>query len=161
MRVRCRPGAARGEREERGVALVEMALVVGLLATFLFGIITFGVTLSFDQGLTQASNEAARAAAVAPRDLAVERARAAAERVLGGWDVQCGDGHGLTCSFVIEPCSNGPSSAATECMTVELRYDLAGHPRVPGLPVVDQALPDELVSRVVVEVEPAEAEEAP
>jgi hypothetical protein len=150
-------GTRRGTGGERGVALVEMALVVGILALFLFGIITFGVTLSFDQTLTQASNEAARAAAVAPRDLAVERAQAAAERVLSGWDVGCDDGRGLTCSFVIAPCSNGPSSV-TECMTVELRYDLEGHPRVPGILLVDEALPEDLVARVVVEVEPAEPE---
>lgn len=143
-------------RDERGAALVEMAIVVGLLALLLFGIITFGVTLSFQQSLTQAGNEAARAAAVAPRELAVERARAAAERVASGWDASCDGTGGLTCSFVIAPCSNG-GAAVTDCMTVELRHDLEGHPRVPGLPVVDAALPDELVVRVVVEVSPAEA----
>lgn len=136
------------------MALVEMALVVGLLALFLFGIITFGVTMSFKQTLSQAANEAARAAAVAPRGVAVERARAAADRVLGGWDVGCNDGRGLTCSFVIEPCPDGPSST-TECMTVRLVYDLEGHPRVPTVPVVDQVLPEEVVTRVVVAVEPA------
>src|SRR6201999_2798583 len=50
------------ERREEGAALVEMAIVIGILAMFLFGIITFGVTLSFQQTLTQAGNEAARAA---------------------------------------------------------------------------------------------------
>lgn len=133
-----------------------MAVVVGLLALFLFGIIAFSVTLSFKQSMTQASNEAARAAAVAPRDVAVERARAAADRVASGWDAACDDGSGLTCSFVIAPCSNG-GTELTECMTVELRYDLEGRPRVPSVPVVSEALPDELVSIVVVEVNAAEA----
>lgn len=143
-------------RSERGAALVEMAIVVGLLALFLFGIITFGVTLSFRQSLTQAGNEAARAAAVAPRELAVERARAAADRVADAWDASCDGQGGLTCSFVIAPCPVG-GGAVAECMTVELRHDLEGHPRVPSLPVVASALPDELVVTVVVEVNPAEA----
>ncbi len=149
------PRRSSDERREEGAALVEMAIVIGILALFLFGIITFGVTLSFQQTLTQAGNEAARAAAVAPRDLAVERARAAADRVASGWGARCDGTGGLTCSFVIAPCANGSSDVA-ECMTVELRHDLEGHPRVPTLPVVASALPDELVVRVVVEVNPQE-----
>jgi Flp pilus assembly protein TadG len=144
------------EDRERGAALVEMAVVVGLLALFLFGIITYGLVMSFDQSLTQAANEAGRAGAVAPRDVAVERARAAANRVASGWGTECGGGEGLTCSFVIAPCSNGGSSV-TDCMTVELRYDLDAHPRTPTLPVISQTLPDELVATVVVEVNPDEA----
>lgn len=138
---------------DRGAALVEMAIVVGLLAMFLFGIITYGVTLSFRQSLTQAANEAARAAAVAPRDEAVAQARAAADRVASGWDAACDDGGGLSCSFLIAPCADG-GDATAECMTVELRYDLAGHPRTPSLPVVSRTLPDEMVVRVVVRVAP-------
>lgn len=134
---------------ERGVALVEMAVVVGLLAFFLFGIITFGVTLSFKQNLTQASNEAARAAAVAPAGDAGSRARTAADRVLGGWDLACDTG-GLSCSFEPHPC---PGADGSWCMTVVLDYDLKGHPRVPTIPGVDQILPEDLVSRVVVQIE--------
>lgn len=133
-----------------------MAVVVSLLAMFLFGIITYGLVMSFDQTLTQAANEAGRAGAVAPREVAVERARAAADRVAAAWDDECGGGDGLTCSFVIAPCSNG-GSAVTECMTVELRYDLAGHPRTPTIPLVSETLPDELVATVVVEVNAAES----
>lgn len=135
---------------ERGVALIEMAVAVGLLSLFLFGIITFGVTLSFDQNLTQASNEAARVAAVAPtQELARERAAAAVDRVIGGWGVSCGDG-ALDCgSFVIDACEGDPGA---DCMTVDLVYDLEGHPRVPSIPVVAQALPDTLEARVVVQV---------
>ncbi len=148
-------GPERTARGESGAALVEMAIVVGLLALFLFGIITYGLIMSFDQTLTQAANEAGRAGAVAPRDVAVERARAAADRVASGWGTECGGGDGLMCSFVIAPCSNG--TGTTECMTVELRYDLAGHPRTPTVPVISDTLPDELLATVVVEVNPPEA----
>ncbi|MCU1355187.1 MAG: TadE family protein [Acidimicrobiales bacterium] len=135
---------------ERGAALVEMAIVLPVLALLLFGIITFGATMSFKQSMSQATNEAARAAAVAPRDLAVTRATAAANRATSGFGVPCNEDAGLTCSFVIAPCSTGGG----DCMTVELTYDLRGHPRVPSVPGVSSTLPDTLVSRAVVQVDP-------
>lgn len=134
---------------ERGAALVEMAAVVGLLALLLFGIITYGVTMSYKQTMSQAANEAARAAAVAPADLAVARATAAADRAIGGYGTPCNTGKGLTCTFVIDPCAG---STGSRCMTVRLTYDLRGHPRVPSIPGVRQTLPDQLVATAVVEV---------
>jgi hypothetical protein len=133
---------------ERGSALVEMAIVLPLFALLLFGIVAFGVTLSFKQSMAQATNEAARAGAVAPRDQAVDLATAAAERAASGFGVGCNDGSGLTCTFVIAPCDHGSG----DCMTVELTYDLRNHPRVAAVPVVTQALPAQLVSRAVVRV---------
>lgn len=145
-----RAGAAgaRAPRAVGGSALVEMAVVLPVLALFLFGIITFGVTMSFKQSLAQATNEAARAAAVAPRADAVARATAAADQATSGFGVPCNSGQGLTCSFVITPCADSPG----DCMTVDLTYDLRGHPRVPSIPGVSSTLPDTLVSRAVVQV---------
>ena len=139
---------SRPRRGERGVALIELSIVVGLLTVLVFGIITYGVTLSFKQSLTQAANDGVRAGAVAPRDLAVERAEAAVNRAAESWGVSCGDGGGLTCEFPIEPCAVGTG----ECMTIELRYDLEAHPRVPTIGPVEATLPDEMVVRAVVEV---------
>lgn len=133
--------------DQRGVAMVEMAVVVSLLAVLLFGIITLGVTLGFRQSMTQATDDAARAAAVAPRDLAVERAEAAANRTAGAWGERCNQG-GLACSFVIDPCTDGGG----ECMVIELRYDLKNHPRVPTAALLDGVLPDTMTTRAVVEV---------
>ena len=144
------PRPRRPERRASGTALVEMAIVLPVFALFLFGIVAFGVTLSFKQSMAQATNEAARAGAVAPRDQAVARATAAADRATSGFGVACNTGDGLTCSFVIAHCDDGGG----DCMTVELDYDLRHHPRVPAVPAVTQALPDELVSRAVVEVNP-------
>ncbi len=47
-----------------GAAAVEFALVLPLLMLLLFGIISYGVMLSFRQSLSQAAAEGARAAAV-------------------------------------------------------------------------------------------------
>lgn len=140
-------GRRRG-RGQRGVALIEMAIVVGLLSLLLFGIITYGVTMSYDQSLTQAANDGARAAAVAPRDLAVGRAEAAVQRVASGLGTPCNAGEGLTCTYVIDPCPEGTG----ECMTIELTYDLRSHPRVAAPGPVAATLPDQLVATAVVEV---------
>lgn len=145
---RCRPAPPTGGRRERGAALIEMALVVGLLTFLLFGIITVGVTLGFKQSMTQAIGDAARAAAVAPRDQAVERAEAAANRSASAWGERCNEGDGLSCSFVIDDCVGGDG----ECMVIELRYDLRGHPRIPTASLADGVLPDEMTTRAIVEV---------
>jgi hypothetical protein len=127
--------------------MIEMAVVVGLLAMLLFGIITVGITLGFRQSMTQATDDAARAAAVAPRQFAVERAEAAANRSAGAWGERCNQG-GLDCSFVIDDCAEGGG----ECMVIELRYDLKNHPRVASASVIDGILPDTMTTRAVVEV---------
>lgn len=146
-----RPPAADGRRpRERGAALLEMSIVFALLALLLFGIISYGVTMSYKQTMAQATNEAARAAAVAPRSQALARAQAAADRAIGSYGTPCGDSSkGLTCSFTISPCVGAVTS---DCMTVKLTYALKSHPRVVSLPVVSATMPDTLVSTAVVEL---------
>lgn len=146
--------AARATRpsRQRGAALLEMCIVVTLLAFLLFGIIAFGVTLSFRQTMGQAANEAARAAAVAPAapaTLAGDRAKAVVDRLMAAEGTGCDDGRGLSCSFVVASCAGDPTR---RCMTVRLVYDLAGRPRVGSMPMIDATLPDTLVTTVVVEV---------
>lgn len=142
-------GPARRDRQ-RGAALVEMSIVFVILALLLFGIISYGVTMSYKQTMAQATNEAARAAAVAPRAQALARAEAAANRAIGSYGTPCGDtSKGLTCSFTINPCAG---ATGADCMTVELTYALRDHPRVVSLPVVSSTMPDTLVSTAVVEL---------
>ncbi|CAN5694469.1 pilus assembly protein [soil metagenome] len=144
------PAGCRSRRSERGASLIEMSLVIGLLALFIFGIITYGLTMSYKQNLTQAANEAARAAAVAPTGTAAVRAQAAADRAISGQGTPCNDTtKGLSCTFVINPCVGDTSR---RCMTVRLTYDLKNHPRVSSLPAISETLPATLVSTAVVEV---------
>ncbi|MCU1497555.1 MAG: hypothetical protein JWM47_1508 [Acidimicrobiales bacterium] len=145
-----RAAGHRDGRGQRGAALLEMSVVVGLLALFVFGIISYGVTMSYKQTMAQAANEAARAAATAPRDLALGRAEAAANRAIGGHGTTCGDtSAGLTCSFTIDPCLG---TAEVDCLTVRLTYELREHPRVASVPGVSATLPETLVSTAVVEL---------
>jgi hypothetical protein len=103
----------------------------------------------FKQSLTQAADEAARAAATAPyadgNALAEDRARTAAEHAMGGFGRSC-TSPGMSCSFTVQACGTD------SCMVVELDYDLAGHPLLPKFPFVDEALPSTMVARAVVQV---------
>lgn len=135
-----------------GTAIIELSLALGLLVMLLFGIISFGLTLSFRQTLTQATNEAARAASVTPSTpptLPRERAETVVNRVMESQDTGCDDGRGLTCSFVTAACPDEPSR---RCMTIRLTYDLLNHPRVLTVPGVDRLMPEVIESTVVIEV---------
>jgi len=147
---------AAGRTGERGAAMVEFAFVLVPLCLLVFGIISFGVILSFRQTMTQAAAEGARAAAAAPRDLAVARAQAATQQAMGAYDRQCNAGTGVTCTFAIADCdgtTDGNDPAVADCMTVEIRYDQAGHPLLPQVPLLSLALPHEVVTRSVVQVD--------
>lgn len=51
-------------RDERGAAAVEFALVLPLLMTLVFGIVSFGQAYNAKLGLTHAAREAARTVAI-------------------------------------------------------------------------------------------------
>lgn len=140
-------------RAERGAAAVEFALVVPLLVLLLFGIISYGVMLSFRQTLSQAATEGARAAAVTflsedKRD----EATAAVDEALSGFGLTCTPTGGLArgedtvgqCE-ISDPGTCSPAAAAgVECVTVRLVYDYADHALVPSFPGVGVILPDTL-----------------
>jgi Flp pilus assembly protein TadG len=157
------PGA-RG-RGDDGVALVEFAFVSVLLLTLVFGIISFGLILSFKQDLTRAAAEGARAGAVAlpssvygsndPRRLAAVTATNEAVR---GFDRTCGAG-GLTCAVSIHDCDDpvpdsngyhaadptakvaGAANSQPDCVTVDLRFDHLNNPLVAPVPLISTFLP--------------------
>lgn len=52
---------ARFGSDRAGVALIEMAIVLPILVTFLFGIITYGSWLALAHAVQQSANEGARA----------------------------------------------------------------------------------------------------
>lgn len=126
-------GNRRPAQRERGAAAVEFALVVPLLLLLVFGIISYGMMLSFRQGLTQAASEGARAAAVTLVDADKKSAAAAAvDDALGAYGVTCQlAGSNLmkgatdvgTCS-VSDPakCDLSQTSAEPKCVSVTLVY---------------------------------------
>ncbi len=132
---------------------MEFALLVPLLVLILFGIISYGVMLSFRQSLSQAAAEGARAAAVAliegeKRDEAV----LAVSGALDSFGVSCTDtgnllrdGQDVGDCDVSEPGACEPvAGEGVQCVIVTLTYDYQDHPIVPGFPGLGIVLPDEL-----------------
>lgn len=140
-------------RADRGAAAVEFALVVPLLVLLLFGIISYGVMLSFRQTLSQAATEGARAAAVTflSEDKRDEATSAVAE-ALDSFGLTCGAGETLLRGGVTvgrceisDPGACTPAAAeGVECVTVRLVYDYAENSLVPSFPGVGVVLPDTL-----------------
>lgn len=125
-------------RTERGAAFVEFVLVVPFFMALLFGLISYGVMLSFRQTMSQAAVEGARTAAVAPSNLTFAQRRdrgiaAINEAFVGGigGPLTCGTG-GLTCDVPAVPVTCGD---ANHCISVKLTYAYRDNPRVvvPGL----------------------------
>jgi Flp pilus assembly protein TadG len=148
-----RAGRARGRRArgDDGSAVVEFAFVGVLLFTLVFGIISFGLILSFKQDMTRAAAEGARAGAVAlpvaPQTFA-DAARADADAAVDDAVKEFGGSFsgtgcaktGMTCSpAVVAPCGSQPS---LDCVTVTLRYDYENHPLYGRIPLISSFMPD-------------------
>ena len=144
---------------DQGATLVEFAFIAVLLMMLLMGIITYGIMLSFREGLTHSASEAARAAAVV-QDLATtsndERADAAIDAVkrFSAYGRDCGStpitvspgrytliNGAMHCDIDIHDCNlpsggGNPDGTVPDCITVALHYDYASNPVVPNVPLV-------------------------
>lgn len=142
----------RGARvSERGAAAVEFALLVPFLCLLVFGIISYGVMLSFRQSISQAASEGARAAAVSIDATAkTSNARAAVNEALQTQGVTCSgsdlfrEGIDVGTCGVTGPGACTPVAVGVQCVTVTLTYEYRLHPLVPSLPGVGPVLPRDL-----------------
>ncbi len=145
-------GPARRGRGDEGAALLEFALVSTLLFTLLFGIISFGLILSFRQDLTRAAAEGARAGAVAyPSSGAQASAVSATNTAVNGFGKTCGSG-GMTCTIPAVASCTGSGTAM--CVTVSLSYDNKAFPLIAPLPIISSLLPTTLTAKSVAQVNP-------
>ena len=159
-------GARRRCNGEAGAAVVEFSFVAILLFFLLFGIITFGLILSFKQNMTHAAEEGARAGAVAycdadPATCAANRwsaADAATRASVGAFDRTCAaDTDGLECTVRTHDCGADPAlppadPSVPDCITVELAYDYAGHPLVAPMPGLGIVTPERIVQSATSQV---------
>ena len=150
-------GGSQPKRRERGASLVEFTFVALLLFALLFGIIGFGVVLSFKQTVTQSANEAARRAAVT-QGSDTQRISAAQGAVADfeSWGRTCSSA-GMDCSGIrIHDCSaldkTTNTSALPDCITVTLEYDYANEPIVPNLPIIGAFMPDDVTSSATAQI---------
>lgn len=135
------------DREDRGAAAVEFALIVPLLLLLVFAMISFGMMLSFRQTLSQAATEGARAAAV-ERDPTERETQAfdAVNDAMAAVNKRCGTG-GLVCDVgAATTCGSG------QCITVTVTYAYRDNPMVVSAPFADELLPEELTYAATVRV---------
>ncbi|MGH9275544.1 MAG: TadE/TadG family type IV pilus assembly protein [Acidimicrobiales bacterium] len=148
-------------RSDDGTAILEFTLVAILLFTLIFGIINFGLILSFKQDMTRAAAEGARAGAVAypsstalgdAQDATDEAVKAFSDRFSADGCFGNSDGvigtEGLTCIPSVHDCGVSTYTPSDpdipKCVTVELIYDYDAEPILAPLPIISAFLPDEI-----------------
>lgn len=146
--------------------MLEFAFVGVFLVMLAFGIIVFGLLLSFKQDVTRAAAEGARVGAVAQPPAAAPATAtddnrydvtlAATEDAVDSFGKTCGTG-GMTCDVIIHDCDATPvagdvgywDNGSDDCVTVELRYDYANNPLIIDPPMLSGALPETISSKSV------------
>ena len=148
-------------RGDGGSAVLEFALISVLLFTLIFGIINFGLILSFKQDMTRAAAEGARAGAVAyPATTALADATAATNEAVKGFSDRFATSGcattGLTCNETVHDCGVATSgnAAIPDCVTVELIYDYENHPLLVPVPLISAFLPTEIRAKSDARVNP-------
>jgi Flp pilus assembly protein TadG len=137
-------GRQRVGRDEDGAETVEFAIVVVLLITILYGIVSIGLSLAAKVTITQAAADGARAGIVMPTQaLQISTAEAAAANDVA-WMGKgtCGTtpsaGTTITCVATVSTanCSspNYPPGALPTCLKVVVSYNYANSPLFPVLP---------------------------
>ncbi|UDY22641.1 TadE/TadG family type IV pilus assembly protein [Nocardioides sp. Kera G14] len=163
--VRTRRAMLREKAPSRGAAAVEFALVVPILCVLLFGIIAFGVMLSFRQNLSQAAAEGSRAtigawsATTCPSIgttgcLVSTSARAAIKSSLASQGIDCDSGY-LTCTVALidSKTTTAPGCALGHiCASVTVSYPYDAHPKVPNFPGLGLVMPSTLSFTSVVQL---------
>ena len=137
-------------RGDDGAALLEFALVSVLFFTLVFGIINYGYMLSFQQDLTRAAAEGARAGAVAypgtgagsASALGTQDAITVSGKKCTTTDGLDADGDGMSCKTSVVPCL----TSAGNCVKVELKYDQAHHPLLGPIPFFSALPPGTLTA---------------
>jgi Flp pilus assembly protein TadG len=165
-RLRRRHGA-----DERGAELLEFALVVVLLITLLYGIITYGVILAAQATVTQAAADAARSGIVqgtgnttcSGQTVSAAGCAAVQQAALDiGWMNKGGcyetvDGTvvggtislPITCAASTISC---PSVTANTCLSVTVKYNYSAAPLFPELPGLGVITPSTISSTNVLQL---------
>lgn len=139
----------RRQNDEEGAELVEFAMIVLLLITLLYGILFFGLALGAKVTITQASADGARSGIVAATPtLAVSDAQnqslddlawMAGSLTCSTSGIACQNAASATCPSADIVCVNAYEVTATStcsatCLIVDLTYNYANEPIIPGAP---------------------------
>jgi Flp pilus assembly protein TadG len=148
----------RGTKEdERGAEMIEFAIVVVLLITLLYGIITYGMILAAQATVTQAAADASRSGLVASAS-AVATAEAQANTDIGWMSKDADTCYKNTTTTAADPINctavkeNCPSNASIQCLAVTVTYNYSSSPLFPELPGLGLITPSTISSTNVVQL---------
>jgi Flp pilus assembly protein TadG len=157
--------------DERGAELLEFALVVVLLITLLYGIITYGVILAAQATVTQAAADGARSGIVqgtgtasinsntvsAAGLAAVQQAstdlgwmnKGTCYQTVNGTAVGGSSSNPISCAATTVAC---PSNAVNTCLSLTVSYNYASAPLFPELPGLSVITPSTISSTNVLQL---------
>jgi Flp pilus assembly protein TadG len=153
---RLRPHWLQRRHDESGAELIEFAIVVVLLITLLYGIVTYGLILAAQSTVTQAAADAARSGIITSTQVSTAEAQAATDV---GWmnkgtcyqpDVPAGtSGAAISCTASKITC---PSNVNQQCLKVTVSYNYASNPLFPELPGLSIITPSVISSTNVLQI---------
>lgn len=145
--------AWKSRRDERGVALLEFALVAPIFFFILYALVVFGMALALKQSVTNAAAEGARSTigvvdnpATTGVDERVENARNVVLQRLS-W-LSTSQKASLTITPTIATCTVGTG----QCITVKVTYPYDANPLVPSAPLIKQIQPKTVGSTATVKL---------
>jgi Flp pilus assembly protein TadG len=148
-----RPGSRRSRRDdEDGAELIEFAIVIVLLVTLVYGIVSVGLTLAAKSTLTQAAADGARAGIVYSSSTAAIAAAESQASSDVGWMGKgtCGtSGTTITCVATEAPCA---SNSLNTCLTVTVTYNYSSAPLFPEMPGLGVIIPSTIASSSTLQV---------
>jgi Flp pilus assembly protein TadG len=142
----------RRTNDESGAELVEFAIVIVLLITILYGIITFGMILAAQSTLTQAAADAARAGLVAGATNAAHTAELQAGSDVSWMDKGACNPSGTVITCYAAPPAPCPSNPSIQCLSVTVTYNYNESPLFPELPGLGLVTPSTISSTNVIQL---------
>jgi Flp pilus assembly protein TadG len=142
-----------GRRREDGAETVEFAIVVVLLITLVYGIVSVGLSLAAKVTITQAAADGARAGIVMPTAaLQVSTAEAAAANDVAWMGRGTCSPTGTTITCYAAPPGPCPANPSQTCLTVTVTYNYAQSPIFPPLPGLGILSPNTITTSSTLQV---------
>jgi Flp pilus assembly protein TadG len=153
----------RRDDDERGAELIEFALVVVLLITLLYGLVSYGLILAAQATITQSAADAARSGIVTS-STSVATAETQACTDIGWMNKTCGTPatfNTTNCTFSPNPAyavtafactENCPSVASNTCLKVTVSYNYSSAPLFPELPGLSVITPSTISSTNILQL---------
>lgn len=150
----------RSLRDERGAALVELAIVSVIFLTIVYGAISYGMMFWLKHSITHAAAQGARAslsaASGSQASAALTQLNSVIDKTLPSTvrpyaKAPCSGAVCTSGTYATATLASCASSASDTCITVTIAYPYSAHPLVPKLPFLP-GLPTTLTATSVLQI---------